>query len=183
MRKVLLITSVSIIVLTSCSKIIGTLISKFMSMQTIDAQFTLPIVTDTTQQQAYGPTSSKINVDSFITAYSSGNYTIKNVKSAHIESCSITITNPDDKNNFANIQSCQVDLNSDAIQTMIHPASISNNPDQYAASIDVPVDNTIELKDYLNSKQFNYTVRAKMRRATTKEMTCTIQIKVHIEVQ
>jgi hypothetical protein len=183
MKKILLIASLSIVGLASCSKIVGMLVSKIMSMQTVDAQFTLPIVTDTTNTNSYGPATATVNVDSFITAYSSNNYNIKNLKSANIESCNITISNPDDKNNFANIQSCEVDLNSDVNKTIIHPATITNNPDTYSASLDVPVDNTIDLTSYMNAKQFNYTIKAKLRRATTKELTCTIHIKMHIEMQ
>lgn len=181
--KKLLIASVIIIGFTSCSKLVGELVSKLMSMQTVDAEFTLPIITDTTNSQSYGPTSTHVNVDSFITSYSSGNYTIKNLKKATIQSCLITINNPDSSNNFANVQSCEVDLNSDIITQMIHPATITNNPDIYADTLNVPVDNSIDLTSYMNSKQFNYTVKAKLRRATTKALTCTIHLKLNIEVQ
>ena len=183
MKKLLIASLVIIVGFTSCSKIIGDLVSKFLSMQTVDAQFTLPIITDVTNTQSYGPTSSYVNVDSFITAYSSGNYTIKNVKSAHMQSCTISIDSPDNKNNFANLESCEVDLNSDVNTTVIHPATITNNPDVFAGTINIPVDSTIDMKGYLNSKQFNYTIKAKMRRATTKSLNCTIHIKMNIEVQ
>jgi hypothetical protein len=152
-------------------------------MQTVDAEFTVPIVNDTTSDQSYGPATAYVNVDSFITAYSSGNYSIKNLKKATIESCLLTISNPDTDNNFANVQSCEIDFNSDVNTQIIHPATITNNPDVYADSLNVPVDNSMDVTSYMNAKQFNYTLKAKLRRPTTKVLNCAVHIKLNIEVQ
>ena len=168
--------------LASCNKIAG-LLSYNLALQTIDGQFTVPIITDTTQSQNAGTTTVYINVDSFIRASTGNNLGVNNISSVKVQSCSITAQNADSHNNFANFQSCDFSFSSDVNSSVIHPATITNNQDTYAASINLPVDNNLELKSYLTGHQFSYFIKAKMRRPTTKQINCTVHVQMNITVQ
>ena len=63
--------------------------------------------------------------------------------------------------------------------------SVAGNPDVYAATLSVPINNTSNLASYVSSSgqtTFTYSLYAKARRATTKELNVSAHVAFHIHV-
>ncbi|XZF12913.1 hypothetical protein ACTHGU_14090 [Chitinophagaceae bacterium MMS25-I14] len=120
-----------------------------------------------------------MNVDSTIRAANS-QLSADNIKSVKLKSFRLEMQNGDNGNNFANLSACTVAFNSTAKSDFVTLAEITDNPDVTAYTLDLPVNSSVDLKDYFNSSYFTYRLSATARRATTKELTvkATIQYTV-----
>lgn len=164
----------------SCNKIAQKLLFD-LNMQTQSVDVVIPVTSNTTGTITVGPVMSYYNVDSFIKAQTAQQLGVSNVKSVKLESCLLTINDADATNNFANFESCQASFFSNTNSTPYN-MNIDNNPDTYSATLSLPVDNTVELSTYLGT-EFTYTLTGKLRRVTTKELHCTIQVTYKLDVR
>ncbi len=104
---------------------------------------------------------------------------MKDVTSVNPNQISLKILNPDTANNFANFESGSLSFFSDNNTT---PFSFDfTNANQYADSISLPLDTTVNLKSYMMGKNFNYILKGKLRKATTSTLNvrATVKFKVH----
>lgn len=165
--------------LQSCTKL-GKNLHFILPMQTGTATITFPASGNTTGPISFGATSIAYNVDSFIMASTANQLNSSNISSVKIVSMKLTLTNPDQSNNFANLQSVNASFTSN-INSTPYIVSVNNIADTYTTTIDLPVDST-ELKTYLGN-QFNYSINAVLRRATTIPLNCTISYQFSVAVQ
>jgi hypothetical protein len=173
----------------SCQKLTNQLVSQDVSWSGIDAVVNVPAVKDTLLHGNMGTSTFTFNLDSMIKSKTGGAFSASSISKVTLNKCVLTIQNPDQANNFANFQLCDVFFNSDKNPTTAHMGTIPNNPDVYAESLNVPVDNTIDLKSYLYSPTssstnttFNYIYGGKLRRPTTKALTMNVHIEYTIHV-
>jgi len=170
---------IGLISLQSCTKLAKNL-QYDLDLNMAPVQFTLP-ATDAGNNLSVSETSY-YNVDSFIKANTANVLGINNISSAHIISCVITLDGADTANNFANFQSFSGSIYSNN-NTTPFSLSIPSNLDQYATTLTVPVDSTTDLQSYLHGTTFTYTASGALRRNTTHNLTCNMQLTYKVHVQ
>ena len=176
----LAVSVASVATLQSCTKVAEKLHFN-LKMQTRSVDFTIPVSSYTAGNTAIGPVTSSYNVDSFIKAQTGDVLGIKNIKSVKISSVKFNINNATTANNLQNLESAFASLTSD---TYSEPFIVSKNniPDSYAASTDLDVNTEAELKSYIGT-QFSYILNAKLRKATTTPLYCTVVYTYDVEVE
>jgi hypothetical protein len=174
----LLFLLVSSFFLTSCDKLKDAL-KVDVAMQTADVSFTIPPQQAGTQTLSEFITS--LNVDSAIKANNS-QFGISNVKSVKITSVRITLLNGDGQNTFGALSDCKMDFSSNNKPDKVTLGSLSNNPDAAVSALDLPVNSSLELKDYFSAASFNYTLSGTTRRAITKTLECKATVKFNVQV-
>jgi hypothetical protein len=178
LNRILTIAAVFVVITTlqSCSKLAQKLLNFDLSMQTQTVNVDVPPAQGNI---AVGPITTYYNVDSFVRASTGGQLGAANISSVKITSCVITINNPNFANNFANFKSASASFYSN---TDTNPYTLSNpsNPDQYAPTLTLPVDQT-ELSSYIGN-QFTYSLSGSMRRPTTTTLHCTVTFTYSVKV-
>lgn len=162
----------------SCDKI-KDLAKVNFNMDNSDGEFTIPAIV-TVGEASFGTDDIYMNLDSIIKAQNSkvGSNNIKEVK---IKSCELTLSNGDSKNNFSALESCMLEMKSNVKPDFIKMAAVSNNPDVEAQTLNLPVESSLDLKDYfLSANQFTYRVSGKSRKTTDKDLNCKILVKYTI---
>lgn len=164
--------------LHSCDKVKDA-ISINVPTQTVTADFTIapqPVGTQTLASFQFG-----INLDSLIKIQNSS-LGLGNIKSAKIKSITLTLTNATQTDNFAVVSACEAGLYSSSNSTYKAFASLTSNPDTYSTTLDIPVNQDLDLKDYFNATAFYYTVSATTRRATTTTLQGKATVKFDVAV-
>lgn len=169
---------VAILGLSSCEKIKDKLFTAFIT-NSADAEFTINIVTTTNAKTEIGLIKQTMNLDSIIKAETGNAFSLDDITSINMEEAKVTILNPDATNNFANFEEGWLEFNTDINLTPILVAT-GLNPDVYADSWMLPVDKSINLKDYLKGNHLAYILQAKARRVTSKPLDCKLAIKFKV---
>ena len=183
MKKQQLISTLSFALLTgvvatlqSCNKLAQKL-NFNLAMQTETVQVSIPPTQGTF---TVGPVSTYYNVDSFVRASTVNQFGAANISSVQVTSAVLVVNNPTPTNNVANFQSCSASFYSNTDNTP-YTLSIPSNPDVYATSLSIPVDQT-ELAPYIGNT-FNYSFTGTLRRPTTTTLNCTITFTYSVKVK
>ena len=176
---ILMLIGTSILSLTSCDKLKDKLFQSFVT-NSFEEKFNIDVITTTSLRMDVGTIQANLNIDSLIDAETDGAFDLDNVSSVKAEEVSLSIDNPDADNNFANFEEGWVNFstNTNAVPVQIATGA---NPDAYSEVWMLPVDNSINLKDYLKGTILSYVIAAKARRVTTKQLNCTLSIKLKVE--
>lgn len=180
MKKSILFIALACFGLTvnSCNKVTEQL-AQAIGWDGVDVTIDVPPVTDTMLHGSIGTGTFTYNIDSMVNAASKGLLSLKNVSKFNFKSCTLTILNPDADNNFQNFQLAQAVFFTNANATSTNMGEIDNNPDVYAASLNVPVNTTTNLKSYLPASGpivVTYVMGGKFRKVTTT----TLHVNVHV---
>lgn len=132
--------------ITACKKINDQL-EQSVTWDGIDVIFTAPPDTAASafNEEAY----FDVDIDSFINNKTSGVMRGKNIKSIFVKSCTLTITNPDSVNNFANVSGATVELSTSVNSTLTKLTGSPTIPAVYTTTLDIPVNSSIDIKNYL----------------------------------
>lgn len=164
--------------LTSCNQVKDKLFSAFIT-PSADVNFTIDVITNTSTLGDIGSMNTNLNLDSIIKAQTDNTFSLNSITSINIEECKLTILNPDATNNIANFEEVKVSLKTNTNSTPVQLCT-GLNPDVYGDIWLLPVDKTVNLKDYLNGTQLTYIIGAKARRVTTKKLDCKMTIKFKV---
>lgn len=170
---------VASIVLSSCSALKKKL-NIDIDMTSSDVEFTIPIITATGNSDM-GQQTISVNIDSIIKA-NNAELAVKNIKSVNLKSCTVTLTDGDGQNNLSALQSCSASFYSDTKADVVQLASITDNPDVEAYSITLPVNTSIDLKDYFGATSFTYHLTGTARKTTSKELHAKATIRYTLNV-
>jgi hypothetical protein len=163
---------------SACNKVVnGVGINIGMQSSTVD--FTIPVITST-NDTSFAAFNSRLDIDSIIRANSQ--FSTNNIKSAKLVSVTVNFENGDEVNNFGALQNYKVLFSSNNKPDMVTVAQNDNNPDDHSSQISLPVVTGQELKDYFKATEFSYIIQGRMRRATTKELSCHAVIKYNVKV-
>jgi len=178
LRLNLLIVLSSSFFFVSCDKIKDA-VKVDVAMQTADVNFTI-------QPQAAGTQTlsefvANLNIDSAIKANSS-QFGINNIKSVKILSVKVNLLNGEGVNTFGALSDCKMEFSSSNKPAKVTLATLSNNPDAASSVLDLPVNSSLELKEYFSATSFNYTLSGTTRRATTQALNCKATIKFNVQV-
>lgn len=170
----------SIFSISSCSKVEDLAKINF-NLSNGDAQFTIPVI-PTAGTADLGTATIYINLDSIIKAQNSS-LSVSNIKEVHITSCQLTLLNSDAGNNFSALESCSLQMASNTQPSFVTVGSVSGNPDVATDTLTLPLNSTLELKDYfLNANTFSYKLSGTARKATNKELNCKAVLKYSLLV-
>ncbi len=182
MQKKLLLTAVLFLSCCfsfySCSKIADQL-AQAISWNGVDVTFDVP-PTSSTSYASIGSASFTYDLDSFIKAYTSNALSLKNLTKFTFKSCKLTILNPDTANNFANFEKAKAEFSTSANSTTAVLGEVTNNPNTYAETLDIPINNTSNMVSYLPSSgpvTINYNISGLLR----TPVTTTLHVQAHIE--
>ncbi len=179
----LALTCIAMFSLHSCTKLAKNL-QYDLDMQTASVDIVLPPCFDTTVT-ATGTQANYYNIDSFIKKYTGGVLGVTNITSAKIKTCSLTILNPNTALgiDFGNFKSINASFYTNGYTTP-YTVNIPNNPATSSDVLNLPVDTTAELKNYLiNGNQFTYTLGGKLRRPTEDSIHCHVEFTFKMHVQ
>lgn len=161
---------------SSCKKAIAKLFPG-VDVAVPDMQMTLPaIIFVSPSEIPLGTFSFQFNLDSVVRAQTAGVFNANDVTSIKVKQITITITNADQLNNFANFERARVMLQSNSNNTPVEIFS-ATFPDAFASSFTTTNNNT-ELLSYLKGTDLVYTMYGKNRRITTKPLDITISVIV-----
>lgn len=170
-----LLSVVATIAFSSCEKIKEKIFESFTA-KGADFQFTIPIIA-TTNEVTVGTSTVNLNVDSTIKANTGGLFGISILKQVNPEEITLSLLNPDQLNNLANFESIRVQVTTSSNSNPIVIASMAN-PDTYATTVNLTVDNSKQLLDLLKASSVRYEVIGKARRITTKLLDAQLIVKL-----
>ncbi len=182
--KKIIYTSVALLllgftVLPACNKL-KELAKVNLTLDNAKGEFDMPELTAIGEVNL-GTADTYINLDSLIKAENS-DVSANNIRSVHMKSCTLVLTNGTAINNFSALESCKLEIKSNKKTDYVQMASVTNNPDVEAYSLNMPVDQSIELKDYfLNANVFTIKVSGKNRKMTTQPLHCRVELKYTLE--
>jgi len=172
-------TLLATISLQSCDKVKDAVKTPDVTFTGASTDVVIPITTNTTSQASMATNSISYNIDSMIKAQTGGVVSYSSIKSVKITKMVLTLSDADAANNFANFEYAAGTFNTDATTAGPYTvASISNNPDVTSSTLDLPItDKDKDVKQYFKSNVvFTYAVIGKLRRATTKELHCHVDV-------
>lgn len=171
--------SASMMMFTSCDKIKSNLFKAF-SADGGSIDFTIPIISTVGTKGDVGSFADTFNIDKIIRDNTGGVFGLKDIKKIWVEEAKVLINNADADNNFANFEEGWLVFSTNNNMTPVAIAT-GPNPDVFNAEFNLPPVSGVNLKDYMTGDVFNYVMQAKMRRATTKVLNCTLKMKLRIE--
>ncbi len=174
---VILMTCITIIN-SSCNKIKDA-VKANITLTSADVEFTIPQITSI-GAVTIGSSNVYLNVDSIIKATNS-KLSASYIKSVTVKSCSITMLDGDVNNNFSALENCKFDFSSNVNATLYTIAEITGNPDVESYTLDIPVNSTVNLKDYFGATTFTYNAAGTARKTTSKAIQCKATIKYSLE--
>ncbi len=167
----------SILALASCDKIKDA-VKIDLGVTSSDITFTIPVL-EQSGEATLATDQVYLNIDSIIKTYDE-NLSASNIKSAVIESCTITLIGGDSVDNLSVLESCKVQFSSDSKQETIIVAELPNNPDVESYTLEIPVNSNLDLAPYFKSKNFSYKLTGVSRRATSQKLECKATVSYHI---
>ena len=189
MKRIITMASIAAAVAITCSLQSCNLIKKVIPDQTISfsaggADVVLPVTSDTTNEVLIGNTAVAYNLDSMIKAQTSNALSASNIESVKVSNITLTLSDGDATNNFANFSSVDAAFSTNNNSTGYDIANIQNNPDVLNDSLALSVISAdTDLKSYFGtSTTFMYQLHAKLRRATTHDLHCHVGITYTIKV-
>jgi len=152
--------------------------------QTFDApatDFSIPIITGV-HQSFISLDSVKLdfNIDSVIRQSTGNTASINDADKIVIKSIHLELNDADLTNNWANLDTVNIYLNSNTSNGPSRIATITNT-DKYSDLVDGNVNSTLNAKDYLKGNQIFYIFYGTNRRATTKILHGKINVKFGLE--
>lgn len=170
--------TVGLISFSSCDKI-KDLAKVNFNLENADGEFTIPVIVAAGNAQL-STSDIYMNLDSIIKAQNS-KLGADNIKEVKISSCDLSLTNGDVDNNFSVLESCMLEIKSNTKTEFVKMANLSNNPDVEAQNLSLPVESSLDLKDYfLSATQFSYRITGKARKTTNKELKGKVLVKYTI---
>lgn len=162
----------------SCDKI-KELAKVNFNLDNADGEFTIPIIISV-GEQSLGTDDIYMNLDSIIKAQNS-QVGAANIKEVKLKSCELSLSNGDSKNNFSALESCTLDIKSNVKTEYVRMAGTTSNPDAESQTLNLPVESSLDLKEYfLSANQFSYRISGKARKTTDKELRCKVLVKYTI---
>lgn len=172
------------IIFSSCDKLKDKLFEAFVT-QAADVSLTIPVVSSTAQEGKVETLSFYINVDSIIKANTGGLFSLNSVSTVEIETVDMTINNADANNNFANFEYGILLFNTwnPSTQDWNRVLGVARDDikDTYAGNMSLTLVQQVNLKDHLKGTKAVYYYTYKARRTTSKQLNCTLRVKLKIE--
>ncbi|HMG82678.1 MAG TPA: hypothetical protein VK559_06565 [Ferruginibacter sp.] len=116
------------------------------------------------------------NVDSVIRA-ANPSFNSSNIKSVVAASVTLSSSNADNLDNFGNFSSFYIQMISGENPTPVTFAQVTDNPSAYALSLDVPTNDSLQLKNYFYTNSFTFTIRDTVSFPTFIDLNTTATIK------
>ncbi len=148
---------------------------------TVEVNFEIDPITQTVENITEVYDNVANTLDAVIKAENS-DLGIENIKSAKVEACvvSTTATSVAD-DNFQALNKFSISLKSDTKPTNTTFAALTATPPQ-AYTMEVPVNASVDLVDYLKSNKLAYTFEYKGNRKTTTKLLCKARITYLLKV-
>lgn len=176
MKRILLSTialaGIAVFSFSSCNKL-KDLAKVSLNIENGQGQFDIPAASgiydiDIVSEDIY------INLDSMISGQNK-ELSAKNIKEVRVKSCKLVLQDGTKDNNFSALESCKLDIKSNAKKDYVTLAQVANNPDSVAYELNLPVNSNLELKDYfLSANTFTYHITGKTRKALTAPLKCKV---------
>jgi hypothetical protein len=171
MKKINLLILATVLIL-SCNKL-KELVSTNFNFNNDTAEFVIPASSSTSYSKSE---TFRMNLDSLIKA-NNAELAISFMKTLTINSIDVTLVDPDSLNNLANISSCTVSFSSNVNPTQVQIGALSSNPDAYKSTMNIPVNTSIDVKEYAKTAtSFNYTLAGTLRRPLVRDIKCRVKV-------
>jgi hypothetical protein len=172
------------IIFSSCDKLKDKLFEAFLT-QAADVNFTIPVVSSTTQEGKAETLPFYMNVDSIIKANTGGLFNINSVSTVEIETADLSVSNADAANNLGNFEYGILLFNTWNPKTQdwnrVLGVARDDIKDVFAANMSLNLVQDVNLKDHLIGTKAVYFYTYKARRVTNKALNCTLRVKFKIE--
>lgn len=171
---------------TSCDKIKDLISPIDLFLKSKDIPITIP-PSAAGQQQAFA--SIDFDLAAEINKQNTSGYTLSvdKIQSAKINKVSIDILGgANQNNNFANFVDGGVLFGTNAnanTQAKLTLGQVLNNLDVYSTHLDIPIQGTTDLKEYLKGTKFDYVYAYLLRRPLTTALQAVIHVEYDINIQ
>lgn len=168
-------------VLLSCNNIKESIERDLFITPAGGISFTIPKISSTESGTILGDLNVKnFNLDSLINKESS-RFGLKNVKNIRIKEFNLELLDTNSLNNIQNIENIIVKIKASG-QTDQSIATV-NPPNTKAAKLTIPITSgNADVRSFLTSSSFTYSLSAKLRTPTTKELKARATVTYAIRV-
>ena len=173
------------VALSSCNKIKSKIALPTTISWSYEMTMTVPPEGDTTVAHSVSNGGFSYNLDSMIKKNTSNLLSLSNIDTFEVTGCTLTINNPDANNNFQNFQMASLSFSTNYNGTKTSMGEIDDNPNTYASTLTVPVNSSVNLKNYIapaGTTSINYEMMGKLRKATTDSLSVTVHVDYNIHV-
>ena len=174
-----LITAFGILLFSSCDKL-KEAIQADINLNPQDIEFTIPVIA-ATGSITISDVTIQMNIDSIIKA-TNVKLSANNIKSVKLKSCTLSLLNGDINNNLSALEAISIKFKSNLKPDYINIIDVTNNPDIEAQSLEIPINASIDLKDYFNASSFSYSIGGVARKTTSKAIQCKATLKYALNV-
>jgi hypothetical protein len=143
-------------------------------------EFTIPVITTTTEGTLTSVTESDFDLDELIKSAAS-EFGEDNIKKITIQSVKIELLNSNTTNKIGNFESLSLSINAPGA-TEATVAAVTAIPAEATTSLEIPITGNNELKTYLGASSFTYTVKGRARTVTTIPLQAKLTAKYTFKV-
>jgi hypothetical protein len=154
------------------------------------SEFTIPVISNTNSGQLAGAFEASVNVEEEMHKVT-GEFGINNITDLRITALKLELVDTPitEENNLGNLEGIQAEISGGGKKVTL--TRVTDNPSSRTGSVMLPVSasggvfdgipNT-DLKDILNASPFNYDIRVKLRKPTTKELKARVTASYTVTV-
>lgn len=123
-----------------------------------------------------------LNLDSLINA-SSSKVNSSNIKEVRLTSCQLTLLSPPENQSLGDFSAASLQIWSNKNSTPTTMAQVTNNADAQVYTITLPLNSSIDLKNYfISANTFGFKLSWTARRAIGHPMQCNVLLKYNMVV-
>jgi hypothetical protein len=150
-----------------------------MEMEYADVTFTIPANSQTDTRVS--TQKSVINkIDSVLKA---NNAKKEDISAIYLKDLTFQILDGDASTNFRVLESIEAEISSNEKPEFVRIGEVQNNPNIESYLMSVPVNNTVNYANYLNSNDFTFRVSGVSREPVKKDITVRAIFKFDIETK
>lgn len=163
----------SCIAFSGCDKAASPIVKNF-TVEGPQIVIEVPPSTATGSYTSIGTASIVWNLDSIIKAQTRGAMGLKDIDEFKFHSCKLTILNAEADNNFDAFSDVRLYFSTTANSSQTLLGEVNNNPDSYADTLNIPINNTTNMKAYIPTSglvTINFDLGGQMRKTRSKTTT------------
>jgi hypothetical protein len=146
------------------------------------SEFTIPVISNTNSGQLAGSFEASVDIEKEMHKVT-GEFGLQNITDLRITAFKLELVDTPimEDNNLGNFEGIQVEISSAGKKATL--ARVTDNSSAKSGSILVPGSvSTADLKEILAASPFNYDIRVKLRKPTTKELKAKVTASYTITV-
>jgi hypothetical protein len=167
--------------MSSCKDAVKDLFNEFITSP-MEVPFQIEMIPDAnTGFISLDSAQVEYDLDQIIRDHTEGAFGIDDADHVYIQDMRLVLNDATSTSNFANFTGVNVAITSNGASSVVSAGTASDIPDTYDTDLDIPVDQSIEMKEYLRNNTIYYLLYGSNRRATDKVLHGTAYVRFLIQ--